>query len=102
MKEGPKMKPSDALRLHRSAIRQIVEDNRVSNPRVFGSVLHGADTDGSDLDLLIDPTAETSLLDVARIQNRLQTLVGVPVDVLTPKALPEKFRDTVLRSAGPI
>ena len=93
------MKPSEALSIHREAIRQIVESHRACNARVFGSVLHGEDTDGSDLDLLVDPTPQTTLFDLARIQGQLQTMLGVPVDVLTPKALPEKFRDRVLSEA---
>jgi uncharacterized protein len=63
---------------------------------VFGSVVHGVDQEGSDLDLLIDPTPSTTLMDVARIQVELEKLLGVSVDVLTPKALPDKFRDLVL------
>ncbi|MBA3813727.1 MAG: nucleotidyltransferase family protein [Alphaproteobacteria bacterium] len=93
------MKPSEALNTHRQAIRHIVEQNHACNARIFGSVLHGDDTNNSDLDLLVDPTLETTLMDIARIQNRLQVLLGVPVDVLTPKALPEKFRRQVLREA---
>ncbi len=93
------MRPSESLNLHRDAIRRVVEQNRAHNPRVFGSVLHGSDRDGSDLDLLIDPTPETTLLDIARIQNRLQKLLGVPVDVLTPKALPPALRSVVLAEA---
>jgi len=96
------MKPSEALNLHRAAIRQMVESNHARNARVFGSVVHGDDTEDSDLDLLVDPTPDTSLLDIARIQNHLQKLLGVSVDVLTPKALPEKFRDQVLAEAEPI
>jgi predicted nucleotidyltransferase len=96
------MKPSDALRLHRIDIRNVAEQNRTLNPCVFGSVLHGDDTEESDLDLLVDPTPETTLLDIARIQNRLQQMLGVQVDVLTPKALPEKIRDTVLKEAVPV
>ena len=96
------MKPSEALRSHRQDIRRLVEQNRTRNPRVFGSVLHGDDTDDSDLDLLVDPTPDTTLMDIARIQNQLQKLLGVPVDVLTPKALPESFRDQVLREALPV
>jgi hypothetical protein len=65
-------------------------------------VLHGSDTDGSDLDLLVDPTPETTLLDIARVQNQLQKLLGVPVDVLTPKALPETFRARVIAEARPV
>jgi predicted nucleotidyltransferase len=93
------MKPSIALNLHREAIREIVASHHALNARVFGSVLHGEDTDDSDLDLLVDTTSETSLLDIAKIQNRLQKLLGISVDVLTPKALPESFRTKVLDEA---
>lgn len=96
------MKPSDALALNRAAIRRVVESHRARNARVFGSVLQGLDTDDSDLDILIDPTPETTLMDVAAIQLELQRLLGVSVDVLTPKALPEKFRSAVLAEALPV
>lgn len=93
------MKPSQALQNHRDDIRRIVQAHRACNARVFGSVLHGDDDEASDLDVLIDPTAETTLLDVAAIEVELQRLLGVPVDVLTPGALPEKFRAQVLAEA---
>ncbi len=96
------MRPSVAFNSHRQDIRHIVEQNHACNVRIFGSVLHGDDTDNSDLDLLVDPTRETTLMDIARIQNRLQVLLGVPVDVLTPRALPEQFRQQVLKEAKPI
>ena len=96
------MKPSEALHSNRAAIRQVIESHRVQNPRVFGSVLHGQDTDCSDLDILIDPTEATTLIDVAAIQVKLQRLLGVSVDVLTPMALPEKFRIAVISEAIPI
>lgn len=96
------MKPSEALATHREAIRRVVASHRAGNARVFGSVLHGQDTEGSDLDLLIDPTPETTLMDVGAIRHELAQLLGVPVDVLTPKALPESFRHTVLAEAAPV
>jgi hypothetical protein len=96
------MKPSEALQQYRSEIRRIVSENRSSNPRVFGSVLHGRDTERSDLDLLIDPTAHTSLMDLARIGNSLEELMGVSVDVLTPGSLPDRFRNSVLAEAAPV
>lgn len=96
------MKPSEAMPIHRAAIRRIVQAHRADNVRVFGSVAHGEDIDGSDLDLLIDPTPETTLLDIGAIRHALRALLGVPVDVLTPKALPEKFHDLVLAEAVPV
>lgn len=96
------MKPSTALNANRAAIRQIVSTHRANNARVFGSVVRGEDTEQSDLDILVDPTSETTLMDIAGIQVELEGLLGVTVDVLTPKALPEKFRSSVLAEALPV
>jgi len=74
----------------------------MANPRVFGSVLHGDDEDGSDLDLLVDPAPQTSLLDVVRLQRMIGTLLEVRVDLLTPGDLPPKFRDRVFSEALPL
>ncbi|HQQ69603.1 MAG TPA: nucleotidyltransferase family protein [Alicycliphilus sp.] len=96
------MTPSQTLELHRAAIRQVVQAHHACNARVFGSVLHGQDQHGSDLDILIDPTPQTTLMDVATIQVELQRLLGVTVDVLTPRALPAHIRSIVLAEARPI
>ena len=93
------MKPSIAYQQHRDAIRQIVERHHAKNPRIFGSVLHGRDTDESDLDILIDTTEETSLFDVGAIRTELTELLGVEVDVLTPDALPDRWKMEVLNEA---
>ena len=96
------MRPSIALQTHRDAIRQIALSHRVKNVRVFGSALHGDDTEGSDLDLLVDPTPETTLMDIAKIQVEVARLLNITVDVLTPRALPDKFRDQVINEARPV
>lgn len=96
------MRPSEALQSHRAAIRSVVEAHRAQNARVFGSVLRGDDTEDSDLDILIDPTPETTLFAIGAIRHELHELLGVPVDVLTPNALPDKFRATVLAEARPV
>ena len=96
------LKPSEALHSNRAAIRRVVESHRARNARVFGSVLRGEDTDSSDLDILIDPTPETTLFDIGAIRHELGKLLGVPVDVLTPNALPDKFRALVIAEARPV
>ena len=96
------MKPSEALRANRVSIRRIVDSHRACNVRVFGSVAQGTDTQTSDLDLLVDPTPETTLFDIGAIRHELIQLLGVPVDVLTPLALPEKFRAAILAQALPV
>jgi predicted nucleotidyltransferase len=96
------MRPSTALHTHREAIRAIALRHRVTNVRVFGSVVHGDDIEGSDLDILVEPTAETTMMDIARIQLELGQLLSVAVDVLTPNGLPAKFRSQMIAEAQPL
>jgi hypothetical protein len=96
------VKPSQALALHRREIRELVEQNRARNPRIFGSVLYGRDTETSDLDVLVDPIPGTTLLDLGGLQVMLEELLGVQVDLLTPGDLSRRARDRVLSEAAPI
>ena len=96
------VKPSIALETHRATIRSVVLLRRASNARVFGSVLHGDDQKVSDLDILMDPTPETTMFDMGAIRHELLQLLGVHVDVLTPNALPDSFRVKVIAEARPV
>ena len=96
------MKPSESLQLHRDAVLAIASSNGVRNVRVFGSVLHGQDREGSDLDLLVDAPRGITLLDMVRIENAIEAQLGLHVDVLTAGDLPPKFRDQVLQEARPL
>jgi predicted nucleotidyltransferase len=44
----------------------------------------GDDRDGSDLDILVEPTEVTTLFDLAGLKLELEALLGVRVDVATP------------------
>ena len=96
------MKPSEALTAHRDELRRLVSRYNVTRPRVFGSVLTGADTEESDLDLLVDPTDSTTLFTLAGLEHEAGELLGVSVSVLTPKFLSVKFREEVLLQAQPL
>jgi predicted nucleotidyltransferase len=64
--------------------------------------LHGDDTEESDLDLVVDPTPKTTMMDIGAIRYELKQLTGIEVDVLTPNALPDRFREAVLAEAVPV
>ena len=96
------MKPSAAFARQRSAIRAIVEAHNARNPRVFGFVASGEDRAGSDLDILVEPSIGMTLFDLGAIRHELKALLGIPVDVLTPAALPASFRDRVLAEAAAV
>ena len=96
------MKPSSALQQHHEAVKKAVLARRACKVRVFGSVLLGTDTDGSDLDLLVDTLPGATLFDLGGLQVDLEEMLGVPVDLLTPGDLPARFRDKVLHEARAI
>ncbi|AUL99985.1 nucleotidyltransferase [Zoogloeaceae bacteirum Par-f-2] len=96
------MRPSVAINLKRAAVRELANRFHTANPRIFGSVLHGTDQDGSDLDVLVDALPGTTLFDLGGLQAELEDLLGVRVDVLTPGDLPPKIRDRVLAEAQPV
>lgn len=96
------MRPSVMLDLKRSAVREAASRFQTANLRVFGSVLHGTDEEGSDLDLLVDALPGATLFDLGGLQDELESLLGVHVDLLTPADLPSKFRAKVLAEAQPV
>ena len=96
------MRPSLLLDMKRAAVREATRRYRTANPRVFGSVLHGTDHEGSDLDLVVDALPGTTLFDLGGLQDELETLLGVHVDLLTPEDLPQKYRAKILAEAQPV
>lgn len=101
-KELGDMRPSAALESKRNAVREITSRFRAANPRVFGSVLHGTDDEGSDLDLLVDALPGATLFDLGGLQDELESILNVHVELLTPGDLPIAFRAKVLAEAKPV
>jgi predicted nucleotidyltransferase len=96
------MRPSIVLDSKRSAVREAASRYRAANLRVFGSVLHGTDHDGSDIDLLVDALPGATLFDLGGLQDELEALLELRVDLRTPADLPPKFRTQVLAEAQPV
>lgn len=95
-------KPSIVLNTQRVRIREIMARFPISNPRVFGSVIHKNDNENSDLDLLVDALPQTTLFDLGGLQDELETQLGIRVDIKTPYDLPIQFRQQVLKEAQPL
>ena len=97
------MRPSELIEHNRQHIVDILTKYKtLDNLRVFGSVARGTDTEGSDVDFLIDANKGTTLLDLGGLQDDLQTLLGVKVDLLTPEDVSKHFRDKILEEAIPL
>ena len=95
-------RPSIVFARHRDTVRRIVAAHRARNLLVFGSVARGDDTEGSDLDLLVETVDGTSLFDLAAIELELEGLLQVPVHVMTDGALRGALRERILADAQPV
>ena len=95
-------RPSAALLAGRSVVRKALARHGLTNPRVFGSVARGDDTEASDLDLLVDARPGTSLLDLVKAKHAVEDALRVPVDLVTLNDLPESFRAAVVAQAVPL
>jgi predicted nucleotidyltransferase len=96
------MRPSEILATQRDRILAIAADNGAGQVRVFGSVLRGQDHAGSDLDLLVDLPAGTSLLRIVGLQLALQDALGIKVDLCTERELDPVLKDRILAEARPL
>lgn len=68
---------------------------------LFGSVLREDFRPESDIDVLVEflPETQASLLDMARMQRELSSLLGRKVDLRTPAELSKHFRSEVMAEA---
>jgi predicted nucleotidyltransferase len=96
------MKPSAVLSDKKAIVRELIARSRATNPRIFGSVVRGDDTEDSDLDLLVDALPGATLFDLGGLQDELESALGVRVDVRTLGDLPERIRERVLEEANPL
>ena len=96
------MRPSEALAAHRLKLLAIAAARGARNVRVFGSVANGRDTEGSDLDLLVEIAPGTSLLRVVGLQLDIADALGVRVDLCTERELHPELKDRILAEARPV
>jgi hypothetical protein len=96
------MRPSAALSTHRTEVLELAAARGASRVRVFGSTARGEDRDDSDLDLLVDLPAGTSLLTVVALQQDLADTLGVPVDLLTERELDPDLASQIIAQARPL
>jgi len=83
----------------RKDILSVASRHGATNVRVFGSVARGDANDQSDIDLLVEFNAETSLIDHIALIQDLEDLLGCKVDVVSERGLKDSIRARILRDA---
>lgn len=90
------------LRRRRRSVIEAASRRGASNVRVFGSVARGEDTEGSDVDLLVDLNDGVGLVAVSALTREIAEIIGVDVDVVPADSLKAAMRDRVLAEAIPL
>lgn len=83
------------LREHQADLRAM----NVASLAVFGSVARNEAGPESDVDLLIEFTCPVGMFHFLTVKQRLEEILGRPVDLATRAALKRQFRDTILSEA---
>ena len=89
------------LARHRLEVLQAAHARGARNVRVFGSTISNDDRPGSDIDLLVDLDDTTGIVALAALQSELETILGVPVDVVPAASLKPELAH-VVDSAVPL
>jgi len=63
---------------------------------VFGSVARGEAGASSDIDLLVEFDRPIGMFHFITVKDRLEALLGLPVDLVTPRGLKAALRDRIL------
>ena len=79
------------IEAHRDELREL----GVRRVRVFGSVARGEATERSDVDLIVDTVAGTSLFGWGDIHNHLSEWLGVGVDIVDPASIKGRMASEV-------
>lgn len=69
---------------------------------IFGSYARGEETEGSDIDFLVRFGEGATLLHLTGLGYYLEDLFGIPVDVVSERALHPMMKDNVLRELVPV
>jgi predicted nucleotidyltransferase len=82
---------------HWDDLHEVLRRHGVTNARLFGSVARGDDHEGSDVDILVDFAPGTTLFGVLKIQDELESILGVEVDLIPDSGLKDRVRVRVQR-----
>ena len=87
---------SEEVRAALAALKPwLTEEYHVSELGIFGSYARSEQTEGSDLDILVEFAEPVSLFDLVRLEDDLAAELGMEVDVVTKKSLKPRVRNRV-------
>jgi len=93
------MKRDDVVFLLKEHREELMEQFGVRSLALFGSVARDQAKPDSDVDLLVEFNQPTGLFRMFALQDRLESMLGSPVDLGTPNSLKVRIRHQILAEA---
>lgn len=90
------------VRRLKPVIERLAHAAHLGEVKVYGSVARGDQTAESDLDLLVTPTEDATLFDIAQFEMDMEVLVGTPVSAVSVASLEKKRDARILNEAIPL
>lgn len=85
--------------LLREELPRLMKDYSVQSLEVFGSFVRGEESQGSDLDLLVEFDDAPTLFAFVRLENELSSLLDVKVDLVMKDSLKPTIGARILSEA---
>lgn len=73
----------------------ILKEAGVIRSSLFGSYVRGEEREDSDIDMLVELPRGNSLLDLVRLERRLEEALGKDVDLLTYNSISPLLKDYI-------
>ena len=95
MSKNQEPHPQRVTSLLRESLPDLEKEFGVTHLAIFGSPARGEFGDDSDIDILVEFQTPPSLFTFLRLKRKLETLLGHPVDLVTPTALRDPLRPKI-------
>lgn len=87
------MRASDILLANYHQVIELLSNYGVKEARIFGSIYKNEDTINSDLDLIVKLSEQSTLFHYGQLKYRLETILEIPIDLLTYSSLATEVLD---------
>jgi predicted nucleotidyltransferase len=92
----------ETLMEKRGELLSAADRHGASNVRLFGSVLRGAETPSSDVDILVDLAEDRGFADYLALAEEFEALIGRKVDLVTSRGVSPFLKPIIEREARPL
>ena len=90
-------KKNKELEKIKQKIKEVLKKNNVKKAGIFGSYSRGNQKKDSDIDILIEPTKDMSLLDISGLKINLEKKLNNKVDIISYKYIHPYLKKKILK-----